>query len=234
LFSLCVYQSTGCSRLCLRHRFEIAFYPIRVCSLVFEVFLYRVFLMCYLFMRPHNLKRSICYNWYSFVRDAVCPFTALVRDPAEVLPKAAYEPSVSALNTVQVFVFERCILNSNTLFRPWHNSISIKYEFIAISVLCETFGSQHAVAVWDLSAKTRRQKRGLFLWNLSQRENPRVMSGGDVREEVCTLYRWGRGYAACSRKIVFVLGLMTSLSDGLWELVNSKGIKCVYCLVMRI
>jgi hypothetical protein len=31
----------------------------------------------------------------------------------------------------------------------------------------------------------------LFIWNLSQRENPRVVSGGGVREEVCTLYRWG-------------------------------------------
>jgi hypothetical protein len=67
-------------------------------------------------------------------------------------------------------------------------------------LLCETFGSQHAVAVWGLSATTRRRNRGLFLWNLSQRENQRVVSGGGVREEVCTLYRWGRGYAACSRK----------------------------------
>jgi hypothetical protein len=39
-------------------------------------------------------------------------------------------------------------------------------------------------------------------------ENPRVASGG-VREEVCTLYRWGRGYGACSKKAVVVLGLMT-------------------------
>jgi hypothetical protein len=51
----------------------------------------------------------------------VCPSTALVRDPAEVLPKVAYELGVPALNPVQVFVFKRCILNSNTLFRPKSN-----------------------------------------------------------------------------------------------------------------
>jgi hypothetical protein len=45
----------------------------------------------------------------------MCPSTALVRDPAEVFPKATYELGVSALNPVQVFVFERCILNSNAL-----------------------------------------------------------------------------------------------------------------------
>jgi hypothetical protein len=45
----------------------------------------------------------------------------------------------------------------------------------------------------EVSAKTRHQKHGLFLWNLSKRENPRVVSGGGVREEVCTLYRWGGG-----------------------------------------
>jgi hypothetical protein len=43
----------------------------------------------------------------------LCPSTALVRDPAEVLPKVAYELGVSALNVVQVFVLKRCILNSN-------------------------------------------------------------------------------------------------------------------------
>jgi hypothetical protein len=32
---------------------------------------------------------------------------------------------------------------------------------------------------------------------------------GCEREEVCTLYRWGRGYGACSRKAVVVLGLTT-------------------------
>jgi hypothetical protein len=58
-------------------------------------------------------------------------------------------------------------------------------------------------SLWGLSATTRHQKRGLFLWNLSQRENLRVVSGGSLREEVCTLYRWGRGYGACSRKTQF-------------------------------
>jgi hypothetical protein len=33
----------------------------------------------------------------------VCPSTALVRDPAEVLAKVAYELGVSALNLVQVY-----------------------------------------------------------------------------------------------------------------------------------
>jgi hypothetical protein len=47
-----------------------------------------------------------------------CPSTALVRDPAEVLPKVAYELGVPALNLVQVFLFKRCIFNSNTLFWP--------------------------------------------------------------------------------------------------------------------
>jgi hypothetical protein len=47
-----------------------------------------------------------------------CPSTALVRDPAEVLPKVAYELGVPAFNLVQVFVLKRCILNSNTLFWP--------------------------------------------------------------------------------------------------------------------
>jgi hypothetical protein len=51
----------------------------------------------------------------------VCPSTALVRDPAEVLPKVAYELGVPALNPVQVFLFKRCILNSNILFRPQSN-----------------------------------------------------------------------------------------------------------------
>jgi hypothetical protein len=48
----------------------------------------------------------------------MCLSTALVRDPAEVLPKVAYELGVSALNLLQLFVFKRCILNSNTLVRP--------------------------------------------------------------------------------------------------------------------
>jgi hypothetical protein len=48
----------------------------------------------------------------------LCPSTALVRDPAEVFPKVAYELGVPTLNLVLVYVFKRCILNSNTLFRP--------------------------------------------------------------------------------------------------------------------
>jgi hypothetical protein len=48
----------------------------------------------------------------------MCPSTALVRDPAEVLPKAAYKLGVSALNVVNVFVFKGCVVSSNTLFRP--------------------------------------------------------------------------------------------------------------------
>jgi hypothetical protein len=38
----------------------------------------------------------------------MCPSTALVRDPAEVLPKAVYELGVSALNLVHVFGVKRC------------------------------------------------------------------------------------------------------------------------------
>jgi hypothetical protein len=48
----------------------------------------------------------------------LCPSTAVVQDPAEVLPKVAYELGVSALNLVQVILLKRCILNLNTLFRP--------------------------------------------------------------------------------------------------------------------
>jgi hypothetical protein len=54
-----------------------------------------------------------------------------------------------------------------------------------------------------------------FLWNLSQRESQRFSSGGGERGSLHPL-QMGRGYAACSRKAVFVLGLMTSLSDYLW------------------
>jgi hypothetical protein len=90
-----------------------------------------------------------------------------------------------------------------------HRTILYKLDMCLLRCLCYVRqGSQHAVAMWGLSATTRHRKRGLFLWNLSQRENPWVASGG-VREEVCTLYRWGRGYAACSRKVVVVLGLRT-------------------------
>jgi hypothetical protein len=90
-----------------------------------------------------------------------------------------------------------------------HRTIVYKLDRCLLRCLCyPRQGSQHAVAVWGLSATTRHQKRGLFLWNLSQRKNPRVVSGG-VREEVCTLYRWGRGYAACSKKAV-VLGWRTN------------------------
>jgi hypothetical protein len=90
-----------------------------------------------------------------------------------------------------------------------HRTILYKLYMCSLRFRCYARqGSQHAVAVWGMSATTRHRKRGLFLWNLSQRENLRVASG-DVREEVCTLYRWGRGYAACSRKAVVVLGLTT-------------------------
>jgi hypothetical protein len=90
-----------------------------------------------------------------------------------------------------------------------HTTILYKLDtFLLRCLYYARQGSQHAVAVWGLSATTRHRKRGLFLWNLSQRENQSVASGG-VREEVCTLYRWGRGDAACSRKAVVVLSLTT-------------------------
>jgi hypothetical protein len=54
---------------------------------------------------------------YASALVSLCPSTALVRDPAEVLPKVAYELGVPALNLVQALVFKRCILNSNTLVR---------------------------------------------------------------------------------------------------------------------
>jgi hypothetical protein len=57
-------------------------------------------------------------NWMDKSDTYVCPSTAWVRDPAEVLPEVAYELGVSALNLVQVFVLKRCILNSKTFFRP--------------------------------------------------------------------------------------------------------------------
>jgi hypothetical protein len=57
-------------------------------------------------------------NKHTYTSSILCPSTALVRDPAEVLPKVAYELGVSALNLVQVFVFKRCILNSKTFFQP--------------------------------------------------------------------------------------------------------------------
>jgi hypothetical protein len=53
----------------------------------------------------------------SILHLVMCP-SSLSSNPAEVLPKVAYDMGVSALNLVQVFVFKRCILNSNTLFRP--------------------------------------------------------------------------------------------------------------------
>jgi hypothetical protein len=49
----------------------------------------------------------------------LCPSTALVRDLAEVLPKAVNELGVSALNLIHVFG----VVNSNMLFRTERKSV---------------------------------------------------------------------------------------------------------------
>jgi hypothetical protein len=61
---------------------------------------------------------------------------------------------------------------------------------------------------------------------------PEGLSGG-VREEVCTLYRWGRGYAACSRKDSCGFGLRTVQSDRYVERRNNKAALCMYYLWIR-
>jgi hypothetical protein len=62
---------------------------------------------------------------------------------------------------------------------------------------------------------------------------PVVVSGG-VRDEVCTLYRWGRGYAACSRKYSCWFGLRTGQSDCCVGRVNNKATLCMYYLWIRV
>jgi hypothetical protein len=114
------------------------------------------------------------------------------------------------------FGFESSLVVSSIQKRSFgHRTILYKLNvFIAISLLCETLGSQHGVAVWGLSATTRRRKRGLFLWNLSQKENPRVVSGRSVREEVCTLYRWGTQLAPEKTVVGLAWGLAVGLLCG--------------------
>jgi hypothetical protein len=67
--------------------------------------------------------RQVNYLAQRAHRGDLCPSTALVRDPAEVLPKAVYELGVSALNLVHMFGVKRCVVNSNTLFRTERNSV---------------------------------------------------------------------------------------------------------------
>jgi hypothetical protein len=62
-----------------------------------------------------------------------------------------------------------------------------------------------------------------FLWNLSQRDSLRVVSGGSEREE-CTLYRWGWGMQLSLQKdTVFILGWMTYQSCCLKGWLAAKG-----------
>jgi hypothetical protein len=67
--------------------------------------------------------RQVNYLAQRAHRGDLCPSTALVRDPAEVLLKAVYELGVSALNLVHVFGVKRCVVNSNTLFPTERNSV---------------------------------------------------------------------------------------------------------------
>jgi hypothetical protein len=85
-----------------------------------------------------------------------------------------------------------------------HRTILYKLDMCLLRCLCYARqGWQHAVAVWGLSATTRHRKRGLFLWNLSQRENPRFASGG-VREEVWPSTDGGAGMElAPKRQLLF-------------------------------
>jgi hypothetical protein len=81
-----------------------------------------------------------------------------------------------------------------------HRTIVYKLDTCLLRFLCyPRQGSQHAVTVLGLSATTRHQKRGLFLWNLSQRENPRVASGG-VTEEVWPSADGGGGMELAPRR----------------------------------
>jgi hypothetical protein len=122
------------------------------------------------------------------------PIHSLSSTPGWGTPEVAYKLGVSVLDLVQVYPqFKKRSLG--------HRKILYKLDTCLLRCLCYARqGSQHAVAVWGLSATTRHRKRGLFLWNLSQRENPRVASGG-MREEVCTLYRWG--HLAPERQLFF-------------------------------
>jgi hypothetical protein len=73
-----------------------------------------------------------------------------------------------------------------------------------------------------------------FLWNLSQRENPRVVSGEGMREEVCTLYRWGTGHTVLAPEKDAVFGWHDLVVGMLEGLVSRKGIQYTYFLLLRV
>jgi hypothetical protein len=97
----------------------LCFVTVISCHNVITVYVRQCMLLHYTLLKFHlSTHRAMLMHarLICTVRKPICK-CALVRDPAEVLPKVAYELGVSALNLVQVFVFKRCILHSNTLVR---------------------------------------------------------------------------------------------------------------------
>jgi hypothetical protein len=80
----------------------------------------------------------------------LCPSTALVRDPAEVLPKAVYELGVSALNLVHVFGVTRCVVKSDTLYVFGVTRCVVKSDTLYV------FGVKRCVVKSDTLFRTER------------------------------------------------------------------------------
>jgi hypothetical protein len=165
----------------------------------------------------------------------MCPSTARVRDPAELLPKVAYELGVPALNLVLVFVFKRCILNSNTVRYFGHTTILYTLNMCLSRFLCYARHSDRNMQ--SLSEVCRRQQGArnvAFLYGICPKGRTRGLWVAEAWErKSAPSTDGGGGMQPAPERHSWVLGLMTWQSDYFVGRVSSRATQCMYCLVMR-